>query len=64
MIISESSDKEDIKFFPDSITDGMKVGIIIEKLKKAGIPIKKSFKDTDKIVSISISKKDLVGLLT
>jgi hypothetical protein len=63
MIISETNGRKDITFYPDNTTDGVNVGILIEKLKRKGIQFKISYFDVNKIKSLTISQETLVSLL-
>lgn len=55
--------KDEIKFEAESIVDGMKVGILKEKFKRQGIPIKLGMGKGDDILDITINQKDLLDLL-
>lgn len=55
-------DEDFISFHPESIVDGMKIGIIREKMKTNGLPVKLDF-HKDEIKSLSILKSHLVDLL-
>ena len=55
--------KDEIKFEAESIVDGMKVGILKEKFKRQGIPIKLGMGKGDDILDITIKQKDLLDML-
>ena len=48
----------------EDIIDGMKIGIIKEKLAKNGVPVSMGFKINEQdYLEISFSQKDLIDLL-
>ena len=58
------SNKDDIKFKAENVVDGMKIGIIKEKLSKKGIPVIMGFDAKDnKHLELAIKQKDLLDLL-
>ena len=63
IIIKNNSD-ENIKFKAENMIDGMKIGIIKEKLAEKGIPVSigMNFKDNSDL-DITITQKDLIDLL-
>jgi hypothetical protein len=65
MIISISGNEKDkLTFFPKSIIDGMKVGIMKEKLRQKGIPVEMEMSANDaKVLKLTISQSDLLDLL-
>ncbi len=65
MIVSISGkEKDKITFFPKSIIDGMKIGIMKEKLRQKGIPVEIEMNTTDEaILKLTISQSDLLDLL-
>lgn len=62
LIYTKNNNDDEIHFKPKTITDGMKIGIIMEKLKSKGVPIKLDVEDGD-ITKLSIKQKDLIDLL-
>lgn len=58
------SNKDNIKFKAESVIDGMKLGVMKEKLAQKGIPITlgQNIKD-ERVLEITIKQKDLLDLL-
>lgn len=64
MHISIDMEKDTISFSAESIIDGMKIGIMKEKLRQKGIPAEIEMNVNDEaILKISVSQSDLLGLL-
>lgn len=67
LVYIKYNDKEidkEIHFRPQTIIDGMKIGIIKEKLNKKGVPIKLEVNaEKQTIEKMSIQQKDLIDLL-
>lgn len=62
-IIIRNNNSKKIKFMAENIIDGMKIGIIKEKLAKKGIPIELGMSSTDQDLDITFQQKDLIDLL-
>ena len=60
-----TTSKENIVFTPETIIDGMKIGIITEKLKKINTKYTLEFntENSEILERLIISQKDLVDLL-
>ncbi len=60
----ENDEKDEIIFESESIVDGMKIGVLKEKLAQKGIPVKMQFNPKDNsIVNLIMTQKDLLDLL-
>jgi hypothetical protein len=67
-IIIRNNNSKKIKFMAENIIDGMKIGIIKEKLAKKGIPIELGISDPKEFagqqdLDITFQQKDLIDLL-
>lgn len=63
MLINVKNNSDDeIHFYPKTITDGMKIGIMREKIHKQGMTVRLEM-DGDEVKCMSIKQKDLLDIL-
>ena len=64
LIYTKNNNDDEIHFKPKTIIDGMKIGIIMEKLKAKGVPIKLEMNaEKQSVEKLSMNQKDLIDLL-
>jgi hypothetical protein len=61
----EIINNDEITFIAESIIDGMKIGIMKQKIKEKGIPIKLGILKTESLekLDMTINKSDLLNLI-
>jgi len=62
MLVSQGYNNGPINFFGETLSDGIKLGILIERLKKRGISFTYKMEEYD-IKGISIDPEELIRLL-
>lgn len=64
LIYTKNNNDTEIHFKPNTIIDGMKIGIIMQKLQAKGVPIKLEMNaEKQTIEKLSLMQKDLIDLL-